>query len=447
MENNASIILNKPQKIIGLLLLTVVVLFLFLYQYKALEIYNTIIHVFYFLTVSLKIVLIYYSIKRPKSIDTKNTTDWPTYCVMMPCYKEGKVIKQLVQNINNLDYPKDKLQVLVVVEDDDYETLDAIKQVVIPKHFQIFLVPTPLNPKGKPNACNHALKAVKTEYLVIYDAEDRPEPDQLKKAVMKFRSLPDNVVCLQGKLNYFNKDENWLTRMFTIEYSTWFDFFIYGLSKLNLPIPLGGTTNHIKVAPLKALGGWDKFNVTEDCDMGLRLVGLGYKVDYLESTTFEEACMKVGAWIKQRTRWTKGYMITWLVHMRHPIQFWRKAGTKGMLSVQLFILGTPLVNLLNPIMYGLFISWLLFDPPFIQELFNPLSLKLGFLLLTIGNICMILSSMIAVYKRGYYLLIPWCLLLPLYWLLQAVATYRALWQLITDPYVWEKTEHGVTKVN
>jgi len=448
-RNTAKIIFTKNQKILFLSLGISLVLYLLITGFKGLIFLNLVIHVFYIFTVGLKFLLTAASLKRLKTTlpSPEEEKDLPTYCVMLPCYKEGAVIPQLIKNIDNLDYPKDKLQVMIVVEDDDYETLQAIAKVKLPPHFEVFLVPTPLIPKGKPNACNQALKAVKTDYLVIYDAEDRPEVDQLKKAVKRFKELPDNVVCLQGKLNYFNSNENWLTKLFTIEYTTWFDFFIYGLSKLKLPIPLGGTTNHIKVAHLKAIGGWDEYNVTEDCDLGLRFASLGYKVDYLESTTYEEACMRPWAWIKQRTRWTKGYMITWLVHMRNPIDFYKKVGFSGMLAVQLFVLGTPLVNLINPIMYFFFFTWLIFDPQWVHDLFPDYIWYMGITLLIIGNLVFIGISMLAVIRRKYLTLVPWCAILPLYWLMQSIATYRALWQLIFEPYLWEKTEHGITKVD
>lgn len=443
----AKIIFTQTQKIIILLTAISLILYLLWNGFSGLVHLNLAIHIFYVLTVGLKFALVLASLKRHKVELPSKDEELPTYCAMLPCYKEAAVIPQLINNINNLDYPKEKLQVLIVVEDDDWETLNALAKVNLPPNFEVFLVPTPLNPKGKPNSCNHALKAVKADFLVIYDAEDRPEPDQLKKAVKRFKELPEDVVCLQGKLNYFNRNENWLTKFFTIEYTTWFDFFIYGLSKLKLPIPLGGTTNHIKVKVLKEVGGWDEYNVTEDCDLGLRLASLGYKVDYLESTTYEEACMRPWAWVKQRTRWTKGYMITWLVHMRNPINFFKKVGLRGFVAVQLFVLGTPLVNLINPVLYGLFFSWLLFDPLWIKELFPLHIWYMGISLLVIGNLTFISVSALAVARRKYFNLIPWCVILPVYWMMQAMATYRALYQLIFDPYTWEKTEHGLTKTN
>lgn len=446
-HNTAKIILDKRQKIIGLLSILLLVLYFLNLKFFGLIVLNFFIHIFFFSVVVLKAGLILFSLKRPDHQATEtDERHLPRYCIMMPCYKEGKVIKQLISNINNIDYPKDKLQVLIVVEDDDYDTLTVLKKITLPSHFQIFLVPTPLLPKGKPNACNHALAAVDAEFLVIYDAEDRPEIDQLKKAVKRFHELPEYVVCLQGKLNFFNANENWLTRLFTIEYTTWFDLFILGLSRLHLPIPLGGTTNHIKVKPLKDIGGWDKYNVTEDCDLGIRFSAMGYKVDYLESTTYEEAVIRPWAWIKQRTRWTKGYMVTWLVHMRNPIKIYKNIGFDGMMALQLFVLGVPLTNLINPIMFSLFFIWFAFDPNWIHQLFPPLIWNMGIVLFVIGNSILIVSSMFAVFRRKWYNLILWCGLIPIYWIMQSIATYRALYQLVTKPHEWEKTEHGISKI-
>lgn len=440
--DTTKIVMTRSQKIAGVLL---AISAFMIYDSFGLVFINLLIHLFFISVVVLKGGLVLFSLKRPDHQASEDHEDeLPTYCIMMPCYKESRVIKELVNNIDSIDYPKNKLQVLIVVEDNDYDTLGALKDVTLPSHFSVFLVPTPLDPKGKPNACNHALAAVTAEYLVIYDAEDRPEVDQLKKAVKRWEELPEKVVCLQGKLNYYNAKENWLSKLFTIEYTTWFDFFILGLSRLHLPIPLGGTTNHIKVEMLKAVGGWDKYNVTEDCDLGIQFASLGYKVDYLESTTYEESVTDLWAWVRQRTRWTKGYMITWLVHMRRPFKLHKNIGIQGILALQLFVLGTPLLNLVNPIMWAMFASWILFDPSWLHELFPYYIWIMSVFLLITGNLMLIFAHVFAVYRRGFHYLIPWCLLIPFYWVMQSFATYRALFQLITNPYLWEKTEHGTT---
>ena len=189
-----------------------------------------------------------------------------------------------------------------------------------------FVVP-PSHPQTKPKACNFALRFARGEYLVVYDAEDRPEPDQLRKVVATFRRSPPNTACLQCRLNYYNVNENWLTRMFTLDYALWFDQMLPGLERLGMPIPLGGTSNHFRIDVLRELHAWDPFNVTEDADLGIRLGQKGYRVGIVDSTTFEEASCRAGQWMRQRSRWMKGYMQTLLVHTRRPLHLIRTRRT------------------------------------------------------------------------------------------------------------------------
>ena len=213
----------------------------------------------------------------------------------------------------------------------------------------------PSQPQTKPKACNFALRFARGEYLVIYDAEDRPEPDQLRKVVATFRRSPPNTACLQCRLNYYNASENWLTRMFTLDYALWFDQVLPGLERLNMPIPLGGTSNHFRIDVLRELHAWDPFNVTEDADLGIRIGQKGYRVGVVDSTTFEEASCHAGNWIRQRSRWIKGYMQTLLVHTRRPLHLIRSAGPLGFLGFVFFIGGTVLSGLLNPIFWVLYL--------------------------------------------------------------------------------------------
>lgn len=250
--------------------------------------------------------------------------DLPVYTILVPMYKEPEVAQKIARYMTELDYPQDKLDVKLLLEEDDPETRQKIGEIMdkLPSCFEVIVcksVPKG-EPKTKPRACNWGLERAKGEYLVIYDAEDRPDGDQLKKAVVAFRRLEKDgkkaVACLQAKLNYFNAKQNALTRFFTLEYTNWFDLFLPGLHALYIPIPLGGTSNHFKTSVIKELGGWDPFNVTEDCDLGMRLARRKYRTEVLDSTTWEEANSRVGNWVRQRSRWIKGYFQTHLVHTR-----------------------------------------------------------------------------------------------------------------------------------
>jgi cellulose synthase/poly-beta-1,6-N-acetylglucosamine synthase-like glycosyltransferase len=367
----------------------------------------------------------------------------PVYTVLVPVYKEANVVADLIANLGALDYPREKLEILLLLEEDDAETREAARAAHPPSTITFVTIPAG-PPQTKPKACNVGLFFARGEYLVIYDAEDKPDPDQLKKAVVAFRRGGEQLVCVQAALNYWNAADNWLTRMFTIEYSFWFDYMLPGLDRLRLPIPLGGTSNHFRTDRLRALGGWDPFNVTEDADLGIRASAVGHTVGVINSTTFEEANRAPGNWVRQRSRWIKGYLQTLLVHLRHPVQLVRTAGAVQTAAFALLIGGTPATFLLTPPLYLVFVASLVLPPSALGGLFPGWVLWVSLFNLVIGNGLMIYVSMMGAFKRRNYSLVLWSLLNPAYWLLHSVASYKALWQLVTKPHYWEKTVHGLS---
>lgn len=398
------------------------------------------LHFYYFL----RTILYYYLWINSFSVikkKYKNIIDLPIYTILCPLYKEKHLVRQLIGNLSKLDYELNKLQIIILLENNDEDVIHEaclVEQEFMNLWIEIVICPEPEKnqTRTKPRALNFALPHILGEYCVVYDAEDEPEIDQLKKAVYDFRTT--NHACLQACLNYRNFEENWIARMFSTEYSTWFDALIPGLAYDNMPIPLGGTSNHFRTSIINELKGWNAKNVTEDCEIGLQLSLKGYTVGHLDSTTWEEACHRFWPWIKQRTRWIKGYMYTWLHTSAKPKDI------KSFISWHLFVLGTPLVTLINPILwlitlYGVFggdIS--LFFP-------TEFSSKLGLYCLFFGNIIYIGIAMISSLKRGRKLNAILSLTFPVYWLMMSVSAYRALWQMITVPSVWEKTEHGISK--
>lgn len=375
----------------------------------------------------------------------KNDT-LPVYTILLPVYKEDKLIRKLIWNLRSLDYPRGKLDVKLLIEEDDDKTLNAVRNLDFPANFETIVVPFHM-PKTKPKACNYGLFFCKGIYLTIYDAEDVPDSDQLKKVVSLFRKLPKDYVVLQGALNYFNKNENLLTRMFTLEYSYWFDYMLPGLQSLDVPIPLGGTSNHFKLDKLKELGGWDPFNVTEDADLGVRVFEKRYKVGVVNSTTLEEANNEPFNWIRQRSRWIKGYMQTLLVHMRNPIRLVNKIGWRGFFGFNFFVGFTPITFLLYPVLLGFYIVYIIFDLQTVRILFPDWVLYISIFNFVAGNTLMIYVNMLAVFKRRFYELILFALVNPFYWLMHSIAAYKGLWQLIYKPFYWEKTNHGLTKMS
>ena len=256
------------------------------------------------------------------------------------------------------------------------------------------------------------------------------------------RDASPETVCVQARLNYFNTTTNILTRMFTLEYSFWFDYMLPGLDAMRLPIPLGGTSNHFRVDALRQLGGWDPFNVTEDADLGVRASALGLTVGIIDSTTWEEACSEWHAWIRQRTRWIKGYMVTSLVQLRSPLQAWRNLGLRGMVGLIGLIAGTPALFLAAPIMWAFFLYTFLGGvvPQFALPAWTQ---TLTFFTLVIGNGAMVALTALAARRRRNTRLMGYALLNPAYWVLHSIAAWRALFQLVVSPAHWEKTPHGI----
>lgn len=365
----------------------------------------------------------------------------PIYTILVPLYKEAAIVPRLVRDINALDYPRTRLDVKLLCEEDDQETVEKIRAMELPPHFHLVVVPDS-QPKTKPKACNYGLQLATGAYCVIFDAEDRPDPDQLKKAVIAFSRVANNVVCVQAKLNHFNQDQNLLTAWFANEYSMHFELILPAMGASESPIPLGGTSNHFVTSKLRELGAWDPFNVTEDADLGIRLHREGYRTAMIDSTTLEEANSQVPNWIRQRSRWNKGYIQTWLVHMRHPLQLLSATGPRGFLSFNL-TMGTAFVLLLNPIFWGLTTLYVFTRAGFIQQLFPGIVFYVASALLFIGNFIFVYLSVAGSLQRGEFSLTRTALLSPLYWGLMSWAAWKGFIQLFTNPFYWEKTTHGL----
>ncbi len=451
-QMSARTVFTTGQMIAAYVLLTAIFIGLAFAPLDTLIVFNIAISIFYLGNFIFKGIMV--SIGGGRSVEIDETIavearalreeDLPVFTVLVPMFREAVMLPQLAQALRNLDYPLGKLDIKIVLEAGDRETIEAARTLGLEGVFEIIVVP-PSEPQTKPKACNFALRFARGEYLVIYDAEDRPEPDQLRKVVATFRRSPPNTACLQCRLNYYNTGENWLTRMFTLDYTLWFDQVLPGLERLGMPIPLGGTSNHFRTDVLRELHAWDPFNVTEDADVGIRIGQKGYRVGVVDSTTFEEASCRTGQWIRQRSRWMKGYMQTLLVHTRRPLHLMRSTGPLGFFGFVFFIGGTVLAGLLNPVFWLFYAIWVAaraanFDPLFPQSL-----LFLCLFNLLAGNGAFTYLIMLGPIRRGWLNLIPFSFTLFGYWVLISVAAYKGLWQLIRDPFFWEKTEHGISR--
>jgi cellulose synthase/poly-beta-1,6-N-acetylglucosamine synthase-like glycosyltransferase len=372
----------------------------------------------------------------------------PYYTIVVALYREARVVRSLVEALQRMDYPPAKLDIKLVCEPDDEATIEALKALSLDPHFEILIAPA-AGPRTKPKALSAALPFARGDYLVIYDAEDVPEPNQLRMALAAYRRGPRNLACVQARLAIDNVGDNWLTRQFAAEYAGLFDVFLPALADLQLPLPLGGTSNHFRTDVLRKVGGWDPHNVTEDADLGMRLARLGYLSGVIDSTTYEEAPARLGAWLSQRTRWCKGWLQTWLVHMRYPLTTLRELGPGGFVTFQLLVGGTVLAALVHPFFLALVLTDATFGKLFAESDTIGQALRQGLAVTTLfsGYIGSAVLAFVGLARRRL-LSSSWVLLLmPLYWVLLSFAAWRGAIQLVTAPHYWEKTEHGLARTS
>jgi glycosyltransferase XagB len=368
--------------------------------------------------------------------------DLPIYTIICALYREANVVNDLVAAIRALDYPIEKLDAKFILEPDDQETRRALDRLDLGPSFEIIVAP-PFGPRTKPKALNAALPLARGLYTAVYDAEDAPEPDQLRRAVAAFMEGDDRLAGLQASLTIDNTADNWLARMFTANYAGQFDVLLPGLASLRLPFPLGGSSNHFRTSVLRGIGAWDPYNVTEDADLGIRLHRFGYRVATLPSATYEEAPARFVPWLKQRTRWYKGWMQTWRVHMRRPLRLVRELGPGGAIAFQLSLACNVLAALIHPL-FIVGLCYALFTQAPLRALtaMGQEALMFGATLFA-GYASTVALDLIGLQRRGL-LAHAWVLVLtPVHWFLLSLAAWRALFQLLRDPQRWEKTEHGL----
>lgn len=364
----------------------------------------------------------------------------PIVSVMVALYREANIAPRLVKRLGKLDYPQELLDVLLVVEADDQMTRTALEHADLPGWMRIVVVPDG-TVKTKPRALNFALDHCRGSIVGVYDAEDAPEPDQIRKVVDRFHARGPDLACLQGRLDFYNPRVNWFSRCFTIEYAAWFRLLLPGIERLGLAVPLGGTTLFFRRAVLENLGRWDAHNVTEDADLGMRIARRGYRTELLDTTTFEEANCRPRSWVKQRSRWIKGFMMTWLTHMRDPVLLWRELGPRKFVGFQLLLAGSVLHALLAPVLWSF---WLLpFGVPHPVVSLLP---EGGFFLLMLSFLAVeasLIAFGIAGMARTEHRLSPlWVPTMVLYYPLATFAAYKAAWEMLVQPFYWDKTTHG-----
>jgi cellulose synthase/poly-beta-1,6-N-acetylglucosamine synthase-like glycosyltransferase len=376
---------------------------------------------------------------------SRTDKELPVYSLIVPLYREANMAASLVSALGRLDYPADKLDILVALEADDAETAQAFGDISLPSHWRIVSVPDGF-PRTKPRACNHALQLARGAFVAIYDAEDRPDPGQLRAAVATFDEGGEQLACIQARLFPDNARENVLTRLFALDFCQWFDAMLTGLQRLGFPVPLGGTSNHFRTGILRQAGAWDPWNVTEDADLGIRLGRLGYRVGTFDSTTWEEAPVTFSAWLPQRTRWSRGYVQTFFVHARSPRRIGLPAlGVRGWIFLIFFVAASSVFALVNPLFWALATWHFATGSAPLVAVFGPVSGPLAAGLMFGGNLLCVLMTILGPLRRRAWSLMPWGLLAPIYWAMISTAAWRAVFMFVRDPFRWEKTPHGITR--
>ncbi|HVX79735.1 MAG TPA: glycosyltransferase [Devosiaceae bacterium] len=390
----------------------------------------------------LKFAAVAEAAETPRVAPPLSDAELPIYSVLVPLYREAEMVPQLRRALSAMSYPPEKLDIKFVVEAKSPETVAAVEDVLGDARFELVVVPD-VPPHTKPKALNYALPFVRGEYVVVFDAEDIPNPDQLRLAAASFEADP-TVACLQAELLIDNARENLLTGLFAGEYAGQFGVLMPALAEWGFPMPLGGTSNHFRTSTLRELGGWDAFNVTEDADLGARLARLRLRTAMLFSQTYEEAPVRLDVWMRQRTRWMKGWMQTFIVHNRHPVALYRDMGPKAFFAFELYVGSIILSPFLHTAFFaGLLIHFVGRETPFAME--DPRSAVELFILL-VGYGAAFAVTMSGLLRLGQRRLLLQQLLLPAYWILHTTASIRAGCELLTRPSFWAKTQHGMTRL-
>lgn len=352
----------------------------------------------------------------------------PVITVLIPLYREADVLPDLITAIGDLDYPADRLDVKLLIEADDTDTLRVAQDLHVHRLCEVIPVP-PGQPRTKPKALNYGLHFARGDIVAIFDAEDRPARGQLRAAVEAFRTGDRRLAVVQAPLSIHNGKDGWLAAQFEIEYAIHFRVWLPFLARIGAPLALGGTSNYFRRDTLIEAGGWDAWNVTEDADIGLRLARLGYRAAMIAPPTAEEAPAKLRPWLNQRTRWMKGYLQTWLVLNRAPINTARGMGLFNYFLTQITLGGA----LLAAMAHGPLLVWTLASAVMLSGIE---AWHVGLFGLGYGS-----AVAAAVASRARYANLLGTFTLPLYWPLQSVAMARALFEMKARPHHWAKTPH------
>lgn len=396
-----------------------------------------------------RVAMLFQSVKANKEkitdeeVKTLRDDELPVITILIPLYKEQEIIPQIFRYLSEFDYPQEKLDIIFILESSDPETSQAFLDMHPPANFKALLSPD-IEPKTKPKAMNVALKVARGDVLVIFDAEVLPEKDQLKRAVVTFKKYPD-VKYLHGRMDVYNADENWITRLYTAEFCYFYHYLMPGFIESGYPVPISGHSTYFRREVIESVGAWDAYNVAEDCDIGIRIYRKGFGNGMmLDSHTWEQSTMTLPTWVRQRTRWIQGFVQTSMVQLRYPLLLKRELKSWKNFCAFLFLVpGNVILNFLNIIQWVFFILWHTTHAPFLQSAYSGLTLYLATTNFIVGNFLFTFFAMYGLYMRNHFRIVPWAVLSFVYWIMLGIASIRSTWHLFLHPHKWDKTKHFV----
>jgi cellulose synthase/poly-beta-1,6-N-acetylglucosamine synthase-like glycosyltransferase len=246
------------------------------------------------------------SFREKKSVDASQF-EFPSCTIMIPAHNEAKVIGRTVESMLNLEYPKDKLTIMVINDGSKDETAAIVEQYAsLSSQVVLFTIPPGEGGKGKSRALNLGLKKVDSEIIAIYDADNTPDPKALHYLVAQLVSNKE-LGAVIGKFRTVNKNSTLLTRFINIETLSFQSILQAGRWQMHNIATLPGTNFVIWSHLVRSLEGWDEEALTEDSELSIRIYEKGYKIKFIPyAVTYEQEPEEWKVWLKQRMRWVRG---------------------------------------------------------------------------------------------------------------------------------------------
>ncbi|HBF7082551.1 TPA: glycosyltransferase family 2 protein, partial [Clostridioides difficile] len=326
--------------------------------------------------------------------EIKEIDEYPMISILVPAHNEAKVIGRTVESLLLLNYPKSKMELIVINDnssDNSKEILENIKDRYNNYNFTIINTDSLTGGKGKSNALNIGYTISKGDFIAVYDADNTPDKNALRYLVQTI-VMNDELGAVIGKFRTRNKNKNLLTKFINIETLSFQWMSQAGRWQLFNLCTIPGTNFILRRSIIEEIGGWDSKAIAEDTEISFRIYKLGYKIKLVpQSITWEQEPETVKVWIKQRTRWAKGNIYVLMKYIKNIFKQGRNKIvfdiayffsvyflflTSVIISDILFVLSiSKLVEISIPINF--FLIWILSYLLFIIEVSISLTIEKG----------------------------------------------------------------------